>query len=386
LNAVLGTKLSRVKVRDCLEHLGIPVRVRGKDALGATPPSYRVDLGREIDLIEEVARMEGYGSIGPVRPSGAVLDVRGDSRAAGRERVRELLCSLGFSESICLSFMGIAEMDRLMWAKDEPLRRAVRLKNPVSEEFAYLRTSMLPPLMRCLSLNANRGNADMRLFEMGTVFSPGTDGEPPIESEKLVLAAMGLNGSRSWCSRAIEMDFFYLKGILENMLAGTGLSLSVVSAVLPSCQPGRSAMLYQNGLPWGWIGEIHPRVADAYGIQTSAILAEVDPLPLYAALLRDPVYRPLPRFPAVKRDVAFVADENLEAAGILETVRGAVPELMETVELFDLFKGEQIPAGKKGLAIAVTLRAGEATLHEGEIETAMGKIREALKSKGCELR
>jgi phenylalanyl-tRNA synthetase beta chain len=386
LNAVLGAKLSRARARDCLEHLGIPMRVRGKDALETLPPTHRVDLCREVDLIEEVARMEGYGSICPARPSGVVLSARGDSRAAGRERARELLCSLGFSESICLSFMGIAEMDRLLWSKEEPLRRAVRLRNPVSEDLAYLRTGMLPPLMRCLSLNSNRGNADVRLFEMGTVFTPGADGEPPIESEKLALAAMGLDGRRSWCSRAVEMDFFYLKGVLESMLAGTGMEFSASNAPLPSCQPGRSAMLYQNGLPWGWIGEIHPRVTGAYGIKNSVIFAEVDPLPLYAALLRDPVYKALPRFPAVKRDVAFIADESLEAAGILETVRGAVPELLEAVDIFDLFKGRQIPAGKKGLAVSVTLRARKATLREREIEAAMEEIREALKEKGCELR
>jgi phenylalanyl-tRNA synthetase beta chain len=197
---------------------------------------------------------------------------------------------------------------------------------------------------------------------------------------------MGLSGRISWCSRAVEVDFFYLKGILESMLVGTGMEISTAIAQLPSCQPGRSATLHQNGLPWGWIGEIHPRVTAAYGIKTPVIFAEVDPAPLYAALLMDPVYRPLPRFPAVKRDVAFIADESLEAAIILETVRSAVSDLLETIELFDLFKGRQIPEGKKGLAISVTLRAKEATLREGEIETAMEKIREALKKMGCEMR
>lgn len=390
LNAVLGSKFTGARVRSCLERLGISVKAQGKNVLEVSPPSFRVDLCREIDLIEEVARMEGYGGMRTLPPSGVVPEAGCDSRTAGRERVREVLCSLGFSEAVCLSFMGsfmgIAEADKLMWAKEEPLRQAVRLKNPVSEEFAYLRNSMLPPLMRCLSLNASRGNAGVRLFEMGTVFTPRAEGEAPLEQERLALAAMGLNGSRSWCSRVVEMDFFYLKGILETMLAGTGLEISVSSAQLPSCQPGRSALLRQNGLTWGWIGEIHPRVADAYGIKTRVIFAEVDPAPLYAALLKEPVYKPLPKFPAVQRDVAFIADESLESAVLLETVRGSVPDLLEAVELFDLFKGQQIPEGKKGLAVSVTLRARGATLREGEIEAAMEKIREALRKRGCEMR
>ena len=386
LNAVLGAKLSAARVKNCLERLGVSVKAQGKNAFEASPPSYRVDLCREIDLIEEGARMEGHDGICTLPPAGGVPATNGDPRAAGRERVRDILCSLGFSEAICLSFMGIADGDKLMWAKEEPLRQAVRLRNPVSEEFAYLRTGMLPPLMRCLSLNASRGNTDARLFEMGTVFSPRAGGEPPIEGEKLALAAMGLGGNRSWCSRSVEVDFFYLKGVLENMLVGTDMEISASSASLPSCQPGRSALLHQNGLPWGWIGEIHPRVTAAYGIKTPVVFAEVDTAPLYTALLRDPVYRPLPRFPAVERDIAFIADDSLDAARALETVRSAVPDLLETVELFDLFKGQQIPEGKKGLAVSVTLRAREATLREGEIEAAMEKIREELIKACCEIR
>ena len=386
LNAVLGTKLSKGRVRGYLERLDMAVRERGKKVLEVSPPSCRVDLCREIDLIEEVARIEGYDRISPVPPVGIVPGGVGDPRTVGREKVREVLCSLGFSEAICLSFVGLAEMDRLMWAKDEPLRHAVKLRNPVSEEFAYLRTSMLPPLMRCLSLNASRGNNDVLLFELGTVFTPRADGEPPLEREKLALAAMGLSGIRSWRGRAAEMDFFYLKGVMENMLTGADMGISAARASLPSCHPGRSAVLHRNGLQWGWIGEIHPRVAEAYGIKAPVIFAEVDPAALYAALLVERVYQPLPRFPSVKRDIALIADEHAEAAGVLATVRSAVPGLIEAVELFDLFKGHQIPSGKKGLAISITLRPQESTLREEEIEAAMEKIRTTLKKAGCMIR
>ncbi|MCX6338852.1 MAG: phenylalanine--tRNA ligase subunit beta [Candidatus Aureabacteria bacterium] len=386
LNAVLGARLSKARVRADLERLGMGVREQGRVVVEVAPPAFRVDLCGEIDLVEEVARMEGYDRIIAVPPVGVVPAGGGDPRTMGREKVRDALCSLGFSEAICLSFMGLAEMDRLMWGKHEPLRRAVRLRNPVSDEFAYLRTSMLPPLMRCLSLNANRGNSDAQLFELGTVFSPREGGAPPLEMEKLALAAMGLAGIRSWCARMAEVDFFYLKGMLENMLTGAGAEISAARASLPGCHPGRSATLSRNGLPWGWIGEIHPRVAEAYGIKAPVIFAEVDPAPLYTALLGERVYRPLPRFPAVKRDIALVADEHVEAAGVIATVRRAVPGLIEAVELFDLFRGQQIPPGKKGLAVSVTLRAPEATLREEDIEAAMEKIREALREMGCEIR
>jgi phenylalanyl-tRNA synthetase beta chain len=386
LNSLLNARLSRSAVKGCLECLHMGARAKGKEALTIIPPSYRVDIAREIDLIEEVARLQGYDRIQEVPPIGCPASSGGDRRTEGRERVRGRMCALGFTEAVCLSFMGLAEMDRLMWRQDSPLRRAVRLRNPVSEDLSYLRTSMLPPLMRCLALNASRGNNDVRFFEFGAVFSPPTEGGMPREREKLVLATMGKTGGVNWCTPAREVDFFYLKGVLEALCEGAGVEISIRRAALPGCHPGRGATLSWGGIEWGWMGEMHPRVAEAYDIRVPVVFAEVDAGPLLAAALEDPTFRPLPRFPAVRRDIALVADAAMEAGKIIESVRTAVPGLAESVEIFDLFTGAQIPAGKKGIAVSIKLRSLQSTLTEGDIEKAMGDIFAAILRLGCEIR
>lgn len=385
MNAVLNTRMSRAGARVCLERLWMGVMDSGKEALRVTVPSYRVDLRREIDLIEEVARLKGYDKVRGIAPRGIVPGGRLGESALGRKKLGEVLCALGFSEAICLSFMGEAEMDQLMWPPDSPLRRAVRLKNPVSEEFSYLRTSMLPPIMRCMELNANRGNKDVMLFELGTVFLINASGAPRQE-ERLALAAMGRRGNPNWSSLPPEVEFFHLKGVLEALVSGTGGAISTKQSQPASCHPGRAATLFLDGKKWGWIGEINPRVAASYGIGTPLIFAEVNPAPLLSALVRDKSYEPLKKFPAVKRDIAIVARDELEADRIVRCVRGAVPEIIESVDIFDLYKGKPIPAWEKGLALSVKLRSDKGTLAEKDIARAMKKIHADLMNLGCRIR
>jgi len=386
VNTVLHTRLSRQRIQNLLTRLAITVEGKGRSVLKILPPSYRIDLRDEADLIEEVARLEGYARISDVQPRATTGGAEEAASSRGRESVRETLCSLGFSEAICLSFMGSDEMDRLLWDSGELLRCAVKLRNPVSEEYSYLRTSMLPPLMRCLALNASRGNQDVRLFELGNVFRHTQSNAPPLEVEKLALAAMGRSGKANWCSRPTEVDYFYVKGVLESLVAGAEGEIIAHRAVLPSCHAGRCATISWGGKAWGWVAEIHPRVREAYGIRVPVVFAEVDAVPIYASALRERVYSPLPRFPSARRDIALVADDAVEAERIIGCVRGAVPKLIERVELFDLFKGQQIPDDKKGLALSVVLRSANSTLSEEEIESAMERIRSELKSLGCDIR
>jgi len=386
LNAVLGTKITRGEASECLERLGNKCRERGDTVIEVTPPTRRVDLRREIDLVEEIARLRGYDRIDPVPPSGDVVGAEGFSRGCGRARAREALCALGFSEEITLSFMGAAEMDRLMWGDANPLRAAVRLKNTVSEELSLLRTSLLPSMMRCLELNASRGNHDVRLFELGSVFSPSEAGAPPVEGERLAIAAIGLTAPANWCAPGREADYFFLKGALESLMEGSGLEIRATAAARDGFHPGRSASLRLGDAPWGYLGELHPRVAEAYGIRGRVIFAEVDAEPLFPALTAAKRYRPLPGFSAARRDIAVVADEGVEAARLIARARGVVPELVESVTLFDLFAGVQIPPGKKGLAFSVRLRSSKGTLTDEEIAAAMERIRAALGEEGCEIR
>jgi len=386
VNSLLHTGLSQAGIERLLRRLSVKTAKKGREELKATPPSYRVDLKEEVDLIEEVARLNGYGAIKAIPPSALALSSKGPGNAAAGEKAADMLCSLGFSEAVNLSFMGREEMDRLRWGAGEPLRCAVRLGNPVSEEYSYLRTSMLPPMMRCLALNAARGNQDVRLFEISNVFYPGPGASPPLETEKLALAAMGHIGRKSWCSAAVEADYFYLKGVIQSVASMTGKRLSARRAALPSCHRGRCAALSLDGAAWGWLAEIHPGVCGAYGIRGPVVFAELDTGPLYKGLSARRLYSAIPRFPSARRDIAMVVDDSVDAEKIMACVNGAAPDLIEEVELFDLFKGEQIPPGKKGLAISVVLRSKDSTLSDEDISKAVAGINEALRGAGCEIR
>lgn len=278
-------------------------------------------------------------------------------------------------------------MDKLMWETDDPRRQAVKLRNPVSEEYACLRTSLLPPLMRCLSLNANRGSNNVRLFEMGTVFFSQGEGNRPVDTEKIGIIATGLRADSNWCSPPMPGgDFFFVKGALEALLAGTDVVMDLKKEQLPGFHPARGAIILWNGAPCGRIGQLHPNVCAEYDVKGPVVFAEIDAAPLYGVMLASRTARPLPKFHAVRRDIALIVDEAMESGRILAAVRGASPDFIESAVLFDLFKGRQIPEGKKGLAIAVCLRSAERTLKDAEIEKVMDIIRGALSAMGCELR
>ncbi len=386
LNSILNTCISRPRAKRFLERLNMQVRNKGREGLELIPPSYRVDLKEEIDLIEEIARLEGFDRIEAVAPKGIVSSESDYARLQAREMVGDSLCSLGFSEAICLSFMGASEMEGLMWREDSRLRNIVELRNPVSEEFSYLRTSMLPPLMRSLVLNASRGNQDVRLFEFGTVFQKSKDGKLPEERERLAVVAMGKLGRSNWCNSPPEADFYYLKGVLSALLTGSPDLISVEREEFDSFHHGRSAALLLNGKRWGRMGEIHPRITDSYGIRSTIIFAEVDTEMLFRALAKPSSYKQLPRFPSVRRDIAVVAEEGLPAGSIINCIYGAAPAIVDSVDVFDLYRGEQITDGKKGLALSIIMRSSKETLKEKNINQALEKIRDALRKLGCVVR
>jgi phenylalanyl-tRNA synthetase beta chain len=386
LNSVLHTRVSSPGAKRFLKSLNMEVRDKGKGKLEVKAPSYRVDIKREADLIEEVARLYGYDRIEEVAPRGIVALVDGNGRLRGREILRDVLCALGFSEAICLSFMGLSEMDSLMWGPRNRLRNAVVLRNPVSEEFSCLRTSMVPPLMRCLALNAQKGNHDVRLFEFGNVFIASDVGMPPKEEERLALVATGHVGNAGWHSSPIEPDFFYMKGVVQEILKGTGASLVFEKKLFDGFHPGRSAELLLNGERCGYIGQIHPRVASSYGVRSVVTFLELNPKPLFTLVTSPKRYERLPRFPAVKRDIAVVVEEGLAAQKIIDCVYTALEGIADSVVIFDLYKGEQIPEDKKGIALSVKMRSQKGTLKESDITEALKKVHDALRRLGCEIR
>jgi phenylalanyl-tRNA synthetase beta chain len=388
LNLVLGTAWTEDAIRETLTRLGIRFTAATGERLVAVPPMYRSDLTREIDLIEEVARVRGYDRIPVTQPVGAVPPPLEEARStAFLQGLRGVLVSLGYTEAIHFSFGDARDLDLLGLPTDDPRRQMVKLRNPLAEDQAYLRSSLLPGLMGALQRNLHRGAADVRLFEIGRVFLARGEGLP---QEGLHLAAVAAGaGTGSWRENPREVVVFDLKGAVEGLLAALRVSRAVwiPEGDVPYLHPTRAARLEIDGKPVGRVGEIHPEVAARYDLKLRACLLELslEALPAFSpGAVR---FRPLPRFPAVQRDLALVVEDALPAGRALEAIRAVASDLLEEVRLFDLYRGQSIPKGKKSLAFRLTYRAPDRTLTDQDVEAMHHAILDRLvRDLGGEIR
>jgi len=388
VNTVLGETLSDGEVAEYLRKYGFEVS-EGAGVNVVTVPTRRVDISEEVDLIEEVARLYGYERVKPTL-------LRGSSHGVGRTRertlaraAREAALACGFTEVQTYSMIDPAAYDRLRLPPDSPLRSAVSLANPLVEEQSVLRTTLIPGILDVLRTNLNHRVTDVLVFEIGRVFVPATMPleDLPKEPVHLCMAAMGSRTARTWSNRPEEADFFFLKGALEAVLRRAGASrVRFVPGGWPSFHPHRCAKIFLGSEEIGVVGEIHPETRASYGIAGRAVVAEVDltrTWPLCSAEVR---YSPLPRYPAVDRDVAVATPEEVPAAEVQRIIEEAGGGLLRSVTLFDLYRGAPIPAGWRSLAFSLTYRADDRTLTDEEVDCIHAKVRAALEANGFVLR
>ena len=353
--------------------------------IAAQIPSFRNDLQREIDLVEEVARLAGFDRLPATLP-------RGDAGAlepaqAAERRVRRILVGFGLSEAWTSSFGSPAELDMLGLDEDHPARRMVALENPTSDEEPTLRTTLLPGLLRSAARNAAQRAESVALFEVARVYEPTRD---PLPREELCLGAVfcGRHGTTSWRHPDQDWDFFSAKGVFESLLAA--MEMPAVKWVPVSgmpLHPTRAASINFSGAPIGVFGEVHPAVCERFDVPERTIVFEIGLDTLFASLPERARVEELSRFPAVYRDIALVVDEGVEAARIEDIIRRAGQPEVETVRLFDVYRGEQVPEGKKSLAYALNLRSHERTLTDEDADAVRDRILTALAERtGAQLR
>ncbi|HAB16280.1 MAG TPA: phenylalanine--tRNA ligase subunit beta [Verrucomicrobiota bacterium] len=383
-NELLGLELSGEQIAAYLGRLDLPpkdgVSEPANDATAELAtfviPTYRVDLKREVDLIEEVARLHGVERIPATAPRGAlgahVFDARYDELA----RVREILIGLGLSEVQGQTLVSSGETQTIDG------RTLARLDNPLSSDMDCLRPSLLPGLLTILRHNLNRKNGDLQLFEVGRVFS--RDGAALKEGWRVALALTGLRQSLFWsgADRDQKCDIFDLKGTLEELLERMGMRGVVwVPRAASSGLFLESAQVMLGGkLFLGELGQVLPNVARQYDLRDPVLLAELDLDQLLARANPSKAFKPLPQFPAVRRDIAMLVPETVTHESVLAAVRQAKPAQLERVELFDVFRGRHVPAGQKSLAYAFTYRAVDRTLKDEEVNQTHAKVVETLKS------
>jgi len=351
-----------------------------------TVPAHRSDVSRSEDLIEEVARIIGYESLPETLPTGTAVPVMHSDRLLTRETVRDALVAVGVAEVQTYSFTSAATLDKLATiggagAADTPI---VRLINPMGE-WEGLRPTLRGSLLALAAENL-KFVPDVAVGEVANVYLPRSLDELPDERLTLCVVLAGTQGERGYASAMRPYDFWDVKGVVEAIMPAVGMTaLQFTATADPVFQPGRVAAVTANGVHLGVCGEVHPRVAAAFELPGRVYLAELDLEPVIAAIAaRQGTLRQLPpisRYPAVEQDLAVLVDEAIPAADVEAVVRAAAGQLARRVRLFDVYRGEQVPAGKKSLAFAVTLQAPNRALSEEEVTKVRDRIAGALSKR-----
>ena len=366
INRLLGTDISREDMVKYLNLLEIPVE--GDTIL---VPSFRPDLNLMADIAEEVGRSYGYNEIPTTAFKNATQG--GYTPEMLMENKAGVLCrGMGYSEIITYSFVSPAIFDQIRLPGDSPLRNALRIQNPLGEDTSIMRTIALPSMMEILSRNNAYHNKAVKLYELAKIYLPVEGQVLPEEPKMLMLGTYGANET-----------FFTLKGEVEAIFAGLRLKKASYTACStnPSYHPGRCAVLSIDGEEVGVIGQVHPLVAKNYGIDTDVYCAEINFTKLFACRLPDATYTPLPKYPAVSRDLALVCGEEITVAQAEDVITAAAGKLLRSVKLFDIYRGVGVPEGKKSMAFSLELRADDRTLTDTDSEAITAKVLQALQEK-----
>lgn len=371
INALLGTDIPKEEMASILRSIGFTVE--GGDV---TVPSWRSDVAHYSDLAEEVARFHGYNKI-------PTTLMRGDTTLGGFspkeevERSLGALCrSMGYSEIITYSFISPTYYDKIRLPQDSPLRASMKIMNPLGEDTSIMRTTVLPSMLEILARNYNFRNKSVRLYELGRTYFLKEDG---LADEPKVLSLGAYGG----------MDFFALKGAVEAVLSSLRIGNAAYEAVSdnPSYHPGRCAKVLLGDRVLGIFGQIHPLVCRNYGVDEDLYCAELSFDALWAERGPEAQYTPLPRFPSMARDIAVVCDSAITVAALEDCIRRGAKGLIKDIELFDIYTGAPIPAGKKSVAFNLTLRADDRSLTAAEADEDVKSVLALLeKELGAVLR
>lgn len=377
INRVIGSELVESQVIDILTKLNI--ETEKEEGLTAVVPHYRLDLSKEIDLVEEVARIYGYDKIKMTLPKLNVWGAKTNAQLI-KDRVKFELLANGVDEILSYSFVSKKDLDKINVSETSMLRQQVELINPLGEEFSVMRSTMVPNVLEVLARNNNRKNKNVKIFEIGSIFVPKEIPvvSLPIEKEAMVV---GLIGEHE--------DFFTLKGIIESVLKGLGITDYYFEKETnhPTYHKGRCANIIWNGHVLGIMGEIHPHVLENYDLSERAYVADLDYNILLQLAREDKKYKAIPKYPAVERDIAVLVSDEITSMQIENIVKETAGNLLESVKMFDMYKGKQITEGYKSVAYELIFRAEDRTLIDEEVNKIFNKVLKALEEKiGAQLR
>ena len=377
INKFLGTDISREEMCDTMKMLEIEV-----DGDTCISPSFRIDLERPADLAEEVARIYGYNNI----PSTVIKGVANASltpKQKFRRTLENATVAVGCYGILTYSFISPKYFDKIALPTDSSLRKTVVISNPLGEDTSVMRTTTLPSMLETLSLNYKNRNAAVALYEIGKEYLPTAPDKLPEEPDRLTI---GMYGD--------DADFFTLKGMVETILETAGLHDCTYKACgtdapfgeICALHPGRSAVIYAGETPIGYLGEVHPTVQKNYDIGTRTYVAKLLIDEMQPLAQTEITYQPLPKFPAITRDLSLVCADEVPVGDLQAAMKNAVGNILEQITLFDVYKGEQIAAGMKSVSFSIRMRSHEGTLTDEQADAAMKRVLKALKEHGATLR
>ena len=376
INAFLGTDYDEKTMLDIFAKLEMDYDSEKKEVV---VPYFRQDVKAMCDLAEEVARFTGYENIPMTLPGGESMMGGLTYKMRVQDKAREIAMFNGFSEAMTYSFESPKVFDRLLFAEDAPERQAIRIANPLGEDFSMMRTTPLNGMLTSLATNYNRRNKDARLFELANVYIPKALPLTELPDERSMFT-LGMYG---------EGDFFTMKGVIEEFFQSVGMKEKMVcdpKAGRPFLHPGRQALIRYKDEILGYFGEVHPDTAGAYGIGGRAIIAVIDLQSVIPHTAFDYHYTGIAKYPAVSRDISMLVPKAVTAGEIEAIIAQRGGKILESYGLFDIYEGAQVRPGFKSMAYNLVFRHKEKTLEEAEITAAMKKILNGLESLGIELR
>lgn len=371
INDFIGIDLSEDEQKKILERLEFTF-----DGDMLTAPPFRNDIEHIADISEEVARFYGYHNIPNRMLSGVAIGKLTESQKFIK-LINETLISCGCSEISTFSFISPKAYDKIRLSKDSPLRNSVTILNPLGEDTSIMRTTVLPSMLEVLARNYNHKNNSACLYEIGTVYEPTEAGKLPVERQKSVIGIYG-DGA----------DYYALKGIAEKLLEVLNTAEYDIVPVsdAPTFHPGRTAQFRIGDKVLATLGEVHPEAAENYGIGERVYIAEIDVETAFENRRAARTHKPLPKFPAVTRDLAFVCDRDIPVLTLQKEISNAVGKTLERVKLFDVYEGEQIESGKKSVAFNIQMRSADKTLTDEEADAAVKRVLKSLSKLGITLR
>lgn len=377
INNHLGTNIAKDVMLNIITSVGFDVTKDENDEITVKVPSWRNDVTCMADISEEIARLHGFDKIKSTLPNGVSMQGTQSAKQTFIDKVKASLSSQGLYETISFALTNEETFNKLNIPQDSPLRKAVPIMNPLSDEYPLVRTTLLSSIFDNLARNLARKNDDVALFEVGSVFFPKAlpVTELPNEVVKIAGAITGRRNAQGWNQTNDMVDFYDAKGIIEELLANLRVTrYTVETGTHYAMHPGKTALFKKGRDVIATVGEVHPAVLSAYGITKPVYIFELDATIVMKYMAKDLKYKALPKYPATSRDLAMLVDVDVNAADIEKAMTKAAGQNLTQITLFDVYTGKQVEEGKKSLAFSLTFQSNDKTLTDAEIDPAIEKI------------